>query len=375
MAQGEQDQGNRTEEPTERKLRKAREKGDVPSSREGTNMMSVLALFTATVFLLPQIGGALAGVLARVFSGAGDAAVGEGRQGLADLAAVTAPLGWGLAAVMAPILALLILAALAGVLIQGEVVVAADRVQAKWSRLSPLAGVKRIYSLEALVEFAKSVAKVAVVAAIATAVTVPAVEALWRADLVLPEALPAYVIRVTGLLLILTAVFLIAVAAADILWKRFSWRRRQRMTLQEVRDEHKESEGDPQIRARREGLRRARARQRLAAAVPKATVILTNPTHYAVALRYETGTDRAPVCVAKGTDLMAAQIRRLAREHDVPVIENRPLARALHDAARVDAEIPVEHWQAVAEIIGYVLDLRRNIRRPLPAGASLRIEP
>jgi flagellar biosynthetic protein FlhB len=145
------------------------------------------------------------------------------------------------------------------------------------------------------------------------------------------------------------------------------------MTMQEVRDEHKDSEGDPQIRAKREGLRRARAKRRLAAAVPRATVVLTNPTHYAVALKYEQGVDAAPVCLAKGTDLIAAQIRRIAREHDIPIVENKPLARALHDMTEVDAQIPVAHWQAVAEIIAFVIDLRRNVRRDPPRGSALRL--
>jgi flagellar biosynthetic protein FlhB len=335
----------------------------------------VLALFGITVFLMPHLGGTLTGVLARVFDSAGQVVVGEDAQGLRDLGAVTRTLGWGVALVMAPVMGLLIAGAAFGVLIQGETVVALERIRPQLSRISLAGGFKRIVSVNALVEFLKSIAKVAVVASIASVVIWPAVAALWQSELVLPESLPALVTRVVGRLLILTVVFLAALALADILWKRFQWLRKQRMTLREVRDEHKDSNGDPQIKAKREGLRRARARQRLATAVPRATVVLTNPTHYAIALRYESGTDPAPVCVAKGTDLMAAQIRKLARENDVPVVENRALARALYDVAEVDAEIPVDHWQAVAEIIGYVLDLRRRILRQPPAGSSLRTGP
>jgi flagellar biosynthetic protein FlhB len=375
MAGPDEDKQNKTEEPTDRKLRKAREKGDVPSSREAGNMMAVLALFGITVFLMPHLAGSLTGVLARVFDSAGQVVVGEDAQGLRDLGAVTRTLGWGVALVMAPVMGLLIAGAAFGVLIQGETVVALERIRPQLSRISLAGGFKRIVSVNALVEFLKSIAKVAVVASIASVVIWPAVAALWQSELVLPESLPPLVTRVVGRLLILTVVFLAALAIADILWKRFQWLRKQRMTLREVSDEHKDSNGDPQIKAKRVGLRRARARQRLATAVPRATVVLTNPTHYAVALRYESGTDPAPVCVAKGTDLMAAQIRKLARENDVPVVENRALARALYDVAEVDAEIPVDHWQAVAEIIGYVLDLRRRILRQPPAGSSLRTGP
>jgi flagellar biosynthetic protein FlhB len=144
------------------------------------------------------------------------------------------------------------------------------------------------------------------------------------------------------------------------------------MSVRDEKDEMKETEGDPHIKGKRQQIQREKSRQRMAQAVPRATVVLTNPTHYAVALRYEGGADDAPICVAKGADLMAAQIRRLAREADVPIIENKPLARALYDVAEIDREIPVEHWEAVAAIIGYVLDLGRNIRRAPPKGSSLR---
>ena len=129
------------------------------------------------------------------------------------------------------------------------------------------------------------------------------------------------------------------------------------------------------LKAKREGIRRQRAMRRISTAVPMANVILTNPTHYAVALRYVQGEDLAPVCVAKGTDLMAAQIRRIARDHDIPIIENRPLARALHDVAELDRMIPAEHWQGVAEIIGFLMDLKARRRRKPPVGSSLRIDP
>ncbi|MGK7757029.1 EscU/YscU/HrcU family type III secretion system export apparatus switch protein [Marinovum sp. B10] len=173
-------------------------------------------------------------------------------------------------------------------------------------------------------------------------------------------------------MLLYTLALVAVIAAADIMWKRFDHRRKQRMSMKEVRDEHKETEGDPLIRAKRMGLRRERARQRLASAVPRATVILTNPTHYAVALKYESGKDLAPVCLAKGTDLIAARIRSLATEAEIPIVENRPLARALHDVAEIDREIPVEHWEAVAAIIGYVMDLKSDKHRAPPAGSQLR---
>ncbi|WP_212522779.1 flagellar biosynthesis protein FlhB [Actibacterium sp. MT2.3-13A] len=368
-----EDKSSKTEEPSERKLRKAREKGDVPSSRETGNMMSVFALFVLTLFILPQAGPQLAGALRGVFESAGQIGVGEGRQGLADLGAVVRALGRAIALALAPALLVMIVAAIFGVLIQGETVVSLDRIRPKLSKLSPLSGLKKMFSADSFVEFAKNVAKVLVVAVIAVWVARGAVTGIWQSRGFVPEELPGYLRGEVAKLLIAATVFLVPVAVIDIVWKRMQWIKKQRMSLKELRDEHKESEGDPMVRMRRAEIRRKRARQRVAQAVPTASVVLTNPTHYAVALRYQPGVDTAPVCVAKGTDLMAAQIRRLARENDIPLVENRPLARALHASVEVDDQIPVEHWQAVAEIIGYVMDLRRNIRRRPPSGSSLRV--
>jgi flagellar biosynthetic protein FlhB len=186
-------------------------------------MISVLAHFGITVFLMPQLAGPLTGVLARVFDSAGQVVVGEDAQGLRDVGAVTRTLGWGVALVMAPVMGLLIAAAAFGVLIQGETVVALERIRPQLSRISLAGGFKRIVSVNALIEFLKSITKVAVVASIASVVIWPAVAALWQAELVLPESLPALVTRVVGRLLILTVVFLAALALADILWKRFQW--------------------------------------------------------------------------------------------------------------------------------------------------------
>jgi flagellar biosynthetic protein FlhB len=143
------------------------------------------------------------------------------------------------------------------------------------------------------------------------------------------------------------------------LYQRFRWHKRLRMSKEEVKQEHKESEGSPEVKGRMKQLRAQRVKKRMMAAVPTATVIVTNPTHYAVALRYEAGM-AAPICVAKGVDSLALKIRAVAKDHDVPILENPPLARALHATVEIDAEIPAEHYRAVAEVIGYVMRLRRR---------------
>ena len=152
------------------------------------------------------------------------------------------------------------------------------------------------------------------------------------------------------------------VAALDWLWMYHSWYERHRMSVRDIREEHKQTEGDPTVKTKLRQIRVARMRKRMMTEVPKATVIITNPTHFAVALKYESGMN-APVCVAKGMDLVAQRIRELALEHRVPVVENPPLARALHKSVEIDEEVPSEHYKAVAEVIGYVLRLRRSFRQ------------
>jgi flagellar biosynthesis protein FlhB len=367
-----EDDSSKSEEPTERKLRKARDKGDVPASRETGNLMSVFSLLMITVFLLPWVLPDLAGVLRGLFQMAGQIDIGTDSTGLADLALATGELTRGIARALAPVVLLMVLAAAFGVLIQGETVVALDRIQPKLSKISPFEGIKRLFSMDALVEFLKNVAKVLVVGTITLVIAHQAVTAIWQTPDALPETFLNEVSHSVRRLLIATTVFLVVIAVADIIWKRAQWIKKQRMSLRELRDEFKDSEGDPHIKARRGEIRRKRARQRISVAVPTATLVLTNPTHYAVALKYVAGVDQAPVCVAKGTGVMAAQIRRIARENDIAIVENRPLARSLHAMVEVDSQIPMEHWQAVAEIIGYIMDLRRNIRRKPPAGSSLR---
>ncbi len=370
-----QDKSQQTQEPTEKKLRDARKQGDVPSSRESGNMMVVLSLVLVTAFVLPWQGPRLAEALARLIEGAGTVQVGNGRAGLTALGLVLRDMGITLALVLSPLFLMILAGGVVGVLIQGETVAALDRVKPKLSKVSPVQGLKRLFSANTLVEFGKSLIKVLVVGGLALWVTDRAVRGIWEAPGFVPETLPGYMLDATRRLLIAATVFLVPVAILDILWNRFDWRRRQMMSVKEVRDEMKESEGDPQIKGRRAALRRARARQRMATAVPRASVILTNPTHYAVALKYDQTVDAAPVCVAKGADLMARRIREIAYEHDVPIVENKPLARTLFDQVEIDETVPVEHWQVVAEIIGFVMEYKKNRNRKLPAGSVLRTSP
>lgn len=161
-------------------------------------------------------------------------------------------------------------------------------------------------------------------------------------------------------LLMLTVLAMSIIAGLDLAWQRYSWKKRQRMTREELRREQKETDGDPQIKARQRQLRDVQARRRMASAVKEATVVIMNPTHYAVALRYDENDSPAPICTAKGMDELALRMRSIAREHNVPVVENPPLARALHASADLDREIPLEHYEAVAKVIGFIMSKARS---------------
>ncbi|MGR3312986.1 EscU/YscU/HrcU family type III secretion system export apparatus switch protein [Roseovarius indicus] len=372
----ERDKDTKTEEPTEKRIRDAYRKGDVPASRETGNMVVVLALLGIAAFALPMQVDKLIGSLAVLIEDAGQVVVGNGQVGLNDLQDASSAALSGLVRAILPVFAILMAGALFGALIQGITVVSPERIRPKLSKISPKEGLKRLFSLRSFVEFAKNLVKVLAVGALAVWVTNRAVQDIWAGLGFIPEYLPSYIVAHAKQLLIWTACLLVPIAVLDILWRRYDWRRRQMMTLKEVRDELKETEGNPEVRARRARLRRERSQQRVAVAVPLANLVLTNPTHFAVALKYDPETDIAPVCVAKGADNLAFRIRELAFEHDIPVIENKPLARLLFDVADLDEIVPAEQWEAVAEIVSFVMALKeRGVTRKLPPGSGLLKRP
>lgn len=353
MAEG-SEQEDRTEEPTQRKLDEAIKRGDVAKSTE-INTLFVLGGFTLSLVMLSgqvartlivDLRGFLMNAHQVPDNGAGLTAVGKHAL-MAGLAAAGLPV-----AVMA-------LAALAGAGLQHRPLWTLTPLAPQFSRVSPLSGMKRLFGKEAYVQFVKGLVKIVVVGAVAAVLLWnerDRLDGLARLDpaALLPTTL-ALALKLMGGLLAIYAV----VAVADAVYQRITWAQRQRMSKQELKQEYKESEGNPEIKAKIKQLRSARVKKRMMAAVPSATVVVTNPTHYAVALRYESGMP-APVCVAKGVDGLALRIRAVASDHKVAVVENPPLARALHASAEIDREIPVEHYKAVAEVIGYVLRLRRR---------------
>lgn len=345
---------DRTEDPTQRKLDQATEKGDIPRSQEiGT--FFVLCGFTLALLVGAGWSARDAALSLRSFLMNAHQVPSDG-SAFAHVA--SKGMMTGFAALGLPF-AFILVAALVGALIQHKPLWTLDPLSPKFSRISPMAGAKRMFGKEAWVNFAKGLAKTGLVGAVVWFT-------LWNehdrlegfAQMNVAAMLPATLVLAIKMMAAALALFAV-IALGDFGWQRFSWYQRQKMTKQELKDEYKNSEGNPEIKAKLRQIRMERSRRRMMAAVPKATVIVTNPTHYAVALKYEPGM-AAPLCLAKGVDAMALKIREVAGEHSVPIVENVPLARALYASVEIDAEIPVEHYQAVAEVIGYVLRLKRR---------------
>ncbi len=338
--------GDRTLPASERRRQQARDDGQAPMSREVVTFASLAAAAAMLTWGTPPLTRALA---LRLHGMLLDMAAGPG--------AALQTAGLALVWTVGPVAITVLLAGGAAVMLQTGGLLHGSALVPDLARLDPRRGLKRIFSLDAAVETLKSLAKAAMLGwavwhAVMDAVPDAMAAPFWQAGALLDRVgfhLRHIVLVVLGCQA--------AIAAADLGWVRYRFAARLRMSRQELTDEHKEAEGDPAHKNKLRALRRARARRRMMAAVPKATVIITNPTHYAVALVYERGTQAAPRVVAKGMDEVAARIRALAKQHGVPLVANPPLARALHEL-NLDAEVPAEHFKAVAEIIAYVWRLR-----------------
>ena len=351
----ENDPSGKTEEPTPRRLEEARLKGDVAKSFD----LPQAASLAAAAGVLALAGGWMARNLTEALT-----------PFISHPEAMSLQAGGAVAVARqamlasAPILALVLgAAALAGAfgnIIQHGFLWSPDKLKPQASKISPLAGLKRLFGIDGLVQFLKSTFKVGVVAVVAFWVLKPRSAALSELAALDPSAILPLAAAALKALVFAVVVVLGVGSLIDFLWQRHRFMQRMRMSREELKEDFRQSEGDPHVKARLKQLRAERARRRMMQAVPKATVVVMNPTHYAVALRYEAGETPAPECVAKGVDTLALKIREIAEEHGVPVVEDPPLARALYAAVDVDQSIPRHHFEAVARIIGFVLQGRRR---------------
>ncbi|HEU0063024.1 MAG TPA: EscU/YscU/HrcU family type III secretion system export apparatus switch protein [Hyphomicrobiaceae bacterium] len=355
------DKDSKTEEATEKKLRDAIERGNTPFSKEAGILASLLGILIISSFLLAAGVGRLNGVLQRLLDDPGGFSLENG----ADAVRLLEALGLEMARLLLP--AIIVLAA-AGVLasfLQNSPRLVFDRIQPQLSRLSLSKGWQRLLGGHAQVEFLKAALKLAAVCLLGAMTISAAKHDVSNAIFLAPAALPGLIHGMAARFVATLAVGAVVLVAADLVWSRLFWQRELRMTRQELKEEMKQVDGDPIVKARLRSLARDRLRKRMIAAVPRASMVIANPTHFAVALRYRREEGGAPLVVAKGQDHIALKIREVAEQHGIPVIEDKALARSLYKAVEVDRMIPPEFYKAVAEIVIYLTARQAAARRPV----------
>ncbi|MFZ5669242.1 MAG: flagellar biosynthesis protein FlhB [Pseudomonadota bacterium] len=361
----ENEAASKTEEPTPRKLDEARRKGDIARSQDIAQLASLVGAFG----VLAVGGGWLAQDLARRLTPFIDHPeaidLSSGGVGLvAEQAALAA------APTLAFVLAGAAVAGIAGNVFQTGLLWTTEKMKPELRKISPMEGFKRLFGVDGLVQFLKSAIKILVTGAVAWIALRPRATELERLATMDPAAILPLGFDLLKALFYAVLAFLTVTAAADWLWQRQRFMARMRMSREELKEEFKQTDGDPHVKARQKQIRNERARRRMMQNLKTATVVVMNPTHYAVALRYEQGETEAPECVAKGLDELALRIRAVAEENDIPVVEDPPLARALYASVEIDQQIPEAHFEAVARIIGFILgEAQRRKAKNRPAGA------
>lgn len=337
----------------------ARKKGDFARSPDVATTMSLAGaaavLLLGGAYFSQQMAADLLPYIARPHSMLGGLEAGAGVEIGVHALTTAAPF------LMALMLAVIVGSVFGNVAQSQGFILTTEKLKPKLSTLSPLSGFKRIFGPDGLVQFLKTFIKLVIIGVVCWMVLKPHVRELENLAAMSPMAILPFAMDICIKLFIAALVFLSFTAGADYIWQRIRFAKRMRMTKQESKDDFKQSEGDPHVKAKLRQLRMQRSRQRMMQAVPTATVIVTNPTHYSVALRYNPDDgDPAPVCVAKGVDAVALRIREVAKEHDVAIVENVPLARALYAVVEVDEIIPREHFEAAAKVIGFVMQGRKR---------------
>lgn len=361
MAEENDNSQEKTEEPTPRRLEKAKEEGQVARSKE-LNTATVLIMGTGGLLIFgAQIGDAMRDIMYSSFS--------LPREAMFDTKQMTlylANAALDAAAALAPIMILLFLASIAGSIALGGWLLSAKAAAPKFSRLNPIKGLGRMFSLKALMELAKAIAKVTVVmffAVLLLQMQTPELLGLG-AEAVVPAM--AHATDILGWSFFLLSCTMIVIVLVDVPFQIYDHQKNLKMTKQEVKDEYKDTEGKPEVKSRIRQLQREMSQRRMMQDVPQADVVITNPEHYSVALRYDPKKDQAPILLAKGSDQLALKIREIAREHEVEIVAAPPLARSVYYHSEVGEEIPSGLYMAVAQILAYVFQLKQFRRRVSP---------
>ncbi len=357
----EEDDSQKTEDPSDRKLSQAKSKGQVAQSQEIKSWLILLGGSGALVALGPYMSDSIERAI-MPFIVSPHAIPVDFRHLLGVMSDLSVKVG----IIMAPLFGLLIVLAILANVGQFGLIFAPDKIKFDLNKLSLISGVKRLVSLRAIMEFVKGILKLLAVSVVSFSLALPLMSDITIIPFMeIRQSLDR--IEIIAFMLALGTVGVMTVVAAmDFAFQKYTFKKQMRMSKHEVKEEYKQAEGDPNIKARIRKLRVERARQRMMAMVPKADVVVTNPTHYSVALEYKMDSMPAPKVIAKGVDHVALRIRLVAKEHDIPLVENPPLARALYASVELDEEIPPEHFKAVAEVIGFVMRQRGDLPRQAP---------
>jgi flagellar biosynthesis protein FlhB len=367
MAENEQE---RTEQPTSKRLEEARKKGQVPRSTELSAAAVILTVGGGLHFLGGYMGTRLNGLMSASLTLTREQSVDESFM----FPTLLTEAGHGLIACL-PILGLTLVAALVAPMLLGGWNLSFTALMPDFTRLNPMNGLGRMFSTRSLVDLVKAYAKFILLALVALLVLKQKSGELMGLGMEPTRVAIAHAISLTGYAFLMLAGVLGLIAAADVPWQLFQHNKQLKMTREEVREEMKESEGSPEIKGRIRSLQREIARRRMMQEVPKADVVVVNPTHFAVALRYDDKRMRAPVVVAKGADVIAARIREVATESLVPIFEAPPLARALFKSVEIGNEIPATLYVAVAQVLTYIYQLKSSRRSGMNPPTPPDIDP
>ena len=352
-----QDNSQKTEDPTQRKLEEARKKGDIAKSLDVPIWFLILAIAGIMAAAGP-LAAMIADPLVRIMDHPHAFRLQDGgaQQLMGSLLmSLLVPLGVIFGAISA--------AGVLGHVIQHRPLWTGEKIKPDLAKLSPGEGLKRMFGSQGWMNLVKSILKMAAITAAMIYAVWPEATAISQSSQLEPGGLLLMTQVIAGRLLLAAIVVVGLIAALDFVWQRYTFMQRMRMSRRDIRDEVKQQEGDPHIRAKLRQIRLERSRKRMMQNIPKSTVVITNPTHYSVALRYDPEKDAAPVCMAKGVDDVALRIREAAKEHNIPIVENVPLARALFATVEIEESVPREHFEAVAKVIGFVMNAKKGRAR------------
>jgi flagellar biosynthesis protein FlhB len=344
------DRDSKTQEASEKKIKDTIEKGNVPVSREVPVLLSLVSIAIVCSLMLRHSAANIQQMLTSLIAESGTQKLESQR----DVGEIFLPIARQSLSEILPMLAVLMAGGIISSLVQNPFQITFERLVPKASRLSIRQGWTRIFGARGAVDFLKSLFKFGSITLILYVIVKSEMPVALSVMIKPPQLMPSIILEITIKLVSAVTITALVLAAIDTVWSRIAWKRDLRMTHQEVKEEHKQAEGNPMVKMRAKALARQRSSRRMIAGVPRATMIIANPTHYAVALRYVRDEGGAPIVIAKGRDSLALKIRSIAEEHGISVIENKPLARAMYEKVEVNAMIPQEFFKAVAEMIHFL---------------------